>query len=93
MSKNCKINLSFQILSDGPLGSFYVDDYHNEILDMREEKFRRIVKVFGHVSLNIVILELEKPFRSFKIETFSTKKSHQIIEWDKTVGKHFAFVM
>ena len=64
-----------------------------QILDLKKEKFRRVVKIFGRVSLDIVILELEKPFRSFKIETFSTKKNHQIIEWDKTVGKHFAFVM
>ena len=64
-----------------------------QILDLKKEKFRRVVKIFGRASLDIVILELEKPFRSFKIETFSTKKNHQIIEWDKTVGKHFAFVM
>ena len=93
--KNFETNLSFQVLSDSPQGSFYVDDYQKEILDIKEEKFRRIIKIFGHVSLEIVILELEKPFRSFKIETFSTKKGHQIFErpWEKT-GKflHF-FVM
>ena len=54
-----------------------------KLLDMKEEKFRRIVKIFGHVSLDIVILELEKPFRSFKIETFSTKKRQQIFDWER----------
>ena len=61
-----------------------------QILDLKKEKFRRVVKIFGRVSLDIVILELEKPFRSFKIETFSTKKRQQIFEWEKT-GKNFSF--
>ena len=87
---NCETYLSFQVSSDGPEGSFNVDEYQREILDTKAEKFRRVVKIFGPLSLDIVILELEKPFRSFKIGTFSTKQRHQLFVWDKP-GKNYSF--